>query len=199
MTAPWFLFIRHGETDWNREGRLQGQQDLPLNPLGCRQATEAGRRAARFLRARGHDLAATAWVVSPLARTRDTAERARVAMGLPAEPYGLDERLREFSFGSWEGLTWHDVRQAAPAMLKERRRDKWNFVPPGGGESYAMLAERVRPWLSALEGGTVAVSHGGVARVLMMLAGGLSPMSAPNVEIPQGRVLLFEAGRHNWV
>ena len=112
--------------------------------------------------------------------------------------YDLDERLQEFSVGAWEGLTWPDVRQVAPVLFKERRRDKWRFVPPGG-ESYAMLADRVRPWLESVQAGNVVVSHGGVARALMVLAGGLSPEAAPNTEIPQGRVLLFEGGRHRLI
>ncbi len=194
---PPFLFIRHGETDWNAEGRLQGQLDIPLNATGRKQATEAGRRAAALLRARGRDPAAVPFVVSPLGRTRDTAERVRTAMGLPPHGYGTDDRLKEFTFGAWEGLTWRDLAVRDRPRLTARRRDKWRFVPPDG-ESYAMLAERVRPWLATLEEGSVVVSHGGVARTLMVMLGGLSTEAAPETEILQGRVLCFEKGRYRW-
>lgn len=197
VAAPPFLFIRHGETDWNAEGRLQGQLDIPLNATGRAQAAEAGRRAAELLRKRGRDPAAAPFTASPLGRTRDTVERARVAMGLPAEGYAIDDRLKEFTFGAWEGLTWKELAVRDRPRLTARRRDKWGFVPPGG-ESYAMLAERVRPWLDTVAEDAVAVSHGGVARVLMVMLTGLSPEAAAETEVLQGRVLVFGDGRFRW-
>lgn len=195
--VPPFLFIRHGETDWNAEGRLQGRLDIPLNATGRAQAAEAGRRAAALLRRKGRDPAGVSFTASPLGRTRDTMERVRAAMGLPATGYALDERLREFSFGTWEGLTWAELGVRDRPLLTERRRDKWRFVPPAG-ESYAMLAERVGPWLATVAEDAVVVSHGGVARALMVLLGGLSRAAAPETEVLQGRVLCFEGGRHRW-
>jgi broad specificity phosphatase PhoE len=76
-------FIRHGETDWNAEGRLQGQRDIPLNDLGRVQAVEAG-GILNNLYLQPEDLD---WWVSPLLRTRETAERAREAIGLHAPYY----------------------------------------------------------------------------------------------------------------
>ena len=198
IPAPGFLFVRHGETDWNAEGRLQGRRDITLNALGCRQAAEAGGRLAVLLRDHGVSLAGTRFVASPLGRTRDTMTIARAAMGLPCDGYALDDRLQEVSFGAWEGSTWPEIKARDPALLKQRRRDKWTFVPPGG-ESYAMLAERLRPWLASVIEGTVVVSHGGVARALMMLIGGVSRQAAPDAEILQGRVLRFDRGRTAWV
>lgn len=196
MTVPPFLFIRHGETDWNAEGRLQGDRDIPLNATGRVQAAESGRRAAILLRRSG--LAGEAvFVVSPLGRTRDTAERARLAMALPACGYALEERLKELSFGSWEGLTWPDVKARDPEAITRRRRDVWRFVPPDG-ESYARLADRVRPWLASVTENLVVVSHGGVARALMALIGGVSVTVAPQVDIMQGRVLRFARGGYTW-
>ncbi len=198
LAAPNFLFIRHGETDWNAEGRLQGQLDIPLNALGRDQALDAGRRVAAVLQNRGQPIEDTRFVASPLGRARATMERARSALGLSPEGYDLDDRLREFSFGAWEGLTWPEVKSRDPALLRERRRDKWNFVPPGG-ESYAMLAERVLPWLATVRAGTVVVSHGGVARAIMVLMGALSRAAAPETEILQGRVLCLDRGRAIWL
>jgi phosphohistidine phosphatase SixA len=85
-------FIRHGETDWNREGRLQGQQDIPLNDLGRAQAEEAGRRLATLVAP--HPLP---WHVSPLQRTQETAKRARLSVEMADEGYLLEDRLKELS------------------------------------------------------------------------------------------------------
>lgn len=192
--TPVLYFIRHGETDWNAEGRLQGQRDIPLNDLGRVQAEEAG-VILRNIVAQPDDLD---WWVSPLARTRETAERARNAIGLHPTYYKTDDRLKELTFGSWEGLTWKDLRRVDPKGAAERKRNKWGSVPPEG-ESYAMLASRVGGFLSVLRRETVLVSHGGVARVLMTLVGGAAPEYAAEAEIWQGRVLIFEGGRCRWV
>src|SRR6185295_826414 len=98
--TPPFVFIRHGETDWNVEGRLQGQRDIALNDVGRRQAAEAGRRLRDIVVP-----AAMPWLVSPLWRTRETAEIARGAIGLDPRGYRLDAELRELTFGAWEGHT----------------------------------------------------------------------------------------------
>lgn len=195
-TPPFFL-IRHGETEWNREGRLQGQRDIPLNAVGRDQAAGAGRKLLHLMRRRRLDPSELRAIASPLIRARDTMERARQAMGLAPQGYATDDRLRELSFGDWEGLTWPDVKAIAPDAVRKRKRDKWTFVPPGG-ESYAHLAERVRPWLDTVGQFDVVVAHGGVARVLMYLIGGVAPAEAPNLDIWQGRVLVFESNAFHW-
>ena len=83
-------------------------------------------------------------MVSPLARTRETAEIVRRGLCVPAPDYTLDERVREIAYGDWEGRTWKEVRRDFPAEAKAREADKWNHAPPNG-ESYAMLAARARP------------------------------------------------------
>jgi probable phosphoglycerate mutase len=186
-------FIRHGETDWNAGGRLQGQRDIPLNDLGRAQAAEAG-LSLKALHARPEDLD---WWVSPLSRTRETAERARTAIGLNPASYTTDGRLKELTFGRWEGMTWKEVRRTDPVGASRRERDKWGAVPPEG-ESYAMLMERMRDFLPSLQGDSVLVSHGGVARVLMALIGGHAPSRAAAEDIWQGRVLVFRDGACSW-
>ena len=191
---PRLYFIRHGETDWNAEGRLQGQQDIPINERGRSQASEAARRLADLR----PDLGDLPWLVSPMGRTRETAELGRHAVGLDPARYTIDDRLKEISFGRWEGATWKEVRKAEPAMARLREQDKWNFVPPQG-ESYGMLMERIRPWLDSLTEESVVVSHGGVARAVMRLVAGTSAAEAASADIWQGKVLLFEAGAYRWV
>jgi probable phosphoglycerate mutase len=190
------IFLRHGETDWNVEGRLQGQHDIPLNGRGRDQAASAGRTARKYIAREG--LTGLRYVASPLSRTRDTMELARGAMGLDPKDYALDDRLMELSFGSWEGLIWPQVKALDPAAAKAREGDKWLFQPPGG-ESYAMLADRLRPWLATVACDTVIVSHGGVARVLMAMIGGVPVSEAPLMDIHQGRVLIFQDGARRWL
>jgi len=192
---PTIYFIRHGETDWNLEGRLQGQKDIPLNDLGRVQAEEAGLRL-RSVCPHHEDLA---YVASPMRRTRDTMEILRGAIGLQPQGYRVDERLVEITFGAWEGMTWKEVRRAEPQLAALRERDKWNYVPPGGGESYAMLADRIRPVLDDLTRDTVVVAHGGVARAFLSLCCGISSRQAASMDIWQGRVLVLEGRNHRWV
>ncbi len=117
-------------------------------------------------------------------------EIARDAMGLPPSRYPLDPVLKELSFGAWEGLTWPEIEARDPKGVRTRNEDKWSFVPPGG-ESYAMLAERLRPWLDGLSGDAFVVSHGGVARALMTLIAGVPPAKAADAPIVQGRALVL--------
>jgi len=193
-TRPTLYFIRHGETDWNLEGRLQGQKDIPLNELGRVQAEEAGRRLAGLVE-RVDDLD---YLASPMTRTRETMERVRGAIGLHPQTYRTDERLVELTFGELEGLTWKEVRKALPQVAAARERDKWSYVPPGG-ESYAMLAERVRPVLDEIRRDTVIVAHGGVARAFLAVACGVSRRHAASIDIWQGRILVIQNRSHRWV
>ena len=192
-SLPTISFIRHGETDWNAEGRLQGQRDIPLNDLGRVQAEEAGRILAK-LHPQPDDLD---WIVSPLGRTQETARIARTAIGLGDNYFKLDERLKELTFGDWEGLTWPEVRKADPDGARGRERDKWNYVPPSG-ENYAMLCERIAPVLADLRRDTVLVSHGGVARGLMTLIAGAKHHVAVGEDIWQGKVLVLSNGKSRW-
>lgn len=192
MKRIWF--IRHGETDWNREGRLQGQRDIPLNDLGRRQAGDAGRRLAAALPEPGR----LPWLVSPLARTVETAVLARTAIGIDPPGFVTDDRLMELTFGRWEGQTWHDLKKRERDLARARRADKWNFVPPGG-ESYALLAKRVGPWLEETPDESVVVAHGGVARVLLTMLGGVKTADAPFLDIRQGEVLRLETGFYAWI
>jgi broad specificity phosphatase PhoE len=199
MTAsasrPKIYFVRHGETDWNLEGRLQGQRDIPLNDVGRVQAEEAGRRLQSLV-PHPEDLA---YVSSPMSRTRETMELLRKTIGLHPESYRLDERLVELTFGEWEGMTWKEVRKKEPQLASLRERDKWNYVPPGGGESYAMLVDRVRPVLDDLTRDTVLVAHGGVARAFLAVTCGVSTRDAASIDIWQGKILVIEGRSHRWM
>ena len=191
-------FFRHGETFFNAEGRIQGQLDTPLSPHGRDQAGEAGAALVGALRADGFDPSTPAYFASPLSRATETMGLARRAMGLPVEDFTTDPLLMELSFGRWQNQTWPEIRARDPGEVAARQKDVWSFTPPGG-ESYAALTQRVGEWLAGLSGPAVAAAHGGVARALMVLLGGLSPSDAVSMPIHQGRILVFSGGKGRWI
>ena len=190
---PIIVFIRHGETDWNADGRFQGQRDIPLNARGRLQAQRNG----RVLIERMPESASFDFVASPLERTRQTMEIARGAMGLDPSAYRLDPVLKEITFGNWEGYTAPELEERWPDQVTAREGDKWGFVPPLG-ESYQMLSVRIAGWLSTLERDTVVVSHGGVCRVLRGMLLGLDTAVTPNLDVPQDRIFVWN-GSARWL
>ncbi len=188
-------FLRHGETFFNAEGRIQGHLDTPLSPRGREQAGDALLGA---LRADGFDPSTIACFASPLTRATETMSLARRAMGLPADDFTTDPRLMELSFGRWQNRTWPEIRARDPGEVAARQKDVWSFTPPGG-ESYAALTRRVGEWLAGVSGPAVAAAHGGVARALMVLLGGLSTSDAVSMPVHQGRILVFSGGKGRWI
>ena len=193
------IFARHGETAYNAENRLQGQRDTSLNARGREQARAIGGTLRTLLGPEIDRLdEAQAFFASPLERARETMEIARDAMGLTPKRYRLDPVLKEMSFGVWEGLTWSEIESKDPKGLRARREHRWAFVPEGG-ESYAMLADRLRPWIDSLNEHAFVISHGGGARVLMALIAGIPPAKAVRTPIIQGRAIVFENGGCRWI
>jgi probable phosphoglycerate mutase len=193
VPRPILYFIRHGETDWNLERRLQGQHDIPLNALGRIQASRCGVILRDLLARSGRTVAEFDYLSSPLGRARETMELMRIALGLDPGHYRTDARLMEMSFGRWEGFTFAELQAREAEGLAARERDKWGFVLPGG-ESYAQLAVRVRAWYETVERHTVVSAHGGVCRALMAHLGIAPPDAASTGEIGQGVVYVFNGG-----
>jgi probable phosphoglycerate mutase len=190
VNAPLFYFIRHGETDWNAERRLQGRCDIPLNARGRRQAAQCGDTLRTLIADGGKTLADFTFVSSPLVRASETMDIVRGALGLPTEGYAHEPRLAEMSFGRWEGQTYKEIGAADPAILKVRERDKWNFRPPEG-ECYADVLARVRTWHDGVTGDIVVTAHGGVARTIMVLFGVRTPSNGYQGDVEQGVVFEF--------
>jgi broad specificity phosphatase PhoE len=190
---PILYYVRHGETDFNAEGRLQGRQDTLLNARGKVQAKEAG-ELLRDLFARDQRSAGDFdYVASPLRRTRETMEILRGSLGLPPHPYETDSRLLEIAYGEWEGWTLQEIEARTPELLVERERDKWDFAPPGG-ESYRQLTARIGEWYASLKRDTVVAAHGGGVRALMALFNVMSKEEATHAQIAQGVVYVFSDG-----
>jgi len=193
---PLVYIVRHGQTAWNAESRLQGQADTDLNALGREQATGNGHRLAEVVQ----NPADFDFVASPMKRTRETMQRIRAAMKLDPNAYRTDPRLVEVNFGDWQGFTYAELKTRYPGARRTRALDKWNFQPPGeGAESYQMLLERVKPWFDAIQRQTICVTHGGVMRALFRFVLGVAEDEAANLEIPQDRVLRLQGDRLEWL
>jgi broad specificity phosphatase PhoE len=153
-------FLRHGPTEWNEQGRIQGHTDIPLSAAGL-----ARMRGLMPPDPFGPPIRAFA---SPLLRARQTAE----ALGLAAPV--LDARLMEQNWGRWEGLSRAEIRMRDGADCFSAAGLKGAFTPPGG-ESTNALTARVAAFLkdaAAGEGDAVAVAHLGVLRAAYTLATG---------------------------
>jgi broad specificity phosphatase PhoE len=194
MSRHVLYYIRHGQTDWNVERRLQGQHDIPLNAVGRAQAVQCG-SILRDLFARDARRADDfEYHSSPLSRARATMELMRIELGLDPAAYRTDARLMEMSFGRWEGFTIGELRAREAPALAVRERDKWQFVLPGG-ESYAQLMQRVRAWYEIIERDAVVAAHGGVARALIAHLGIAMPEHAAVDDIGQGVVYVFSGNQ----
>jgi alpha-ribazole phosphatase len=162
------LLVRHGLTDWNAAQRFQGQHDVPLNDIGQRQAVTLAERLA------GEPLQAI--YASDLQRAQATAGAIAARHTCPVI---IETRLREISFGTWEGLTYAEIAARHPVLLAAWEQNILENAPPGG-ETLAQLAGRVQAVLDELllahTGETLLlVAHGGPLQVLVCLALGLSP------------------------
>jgi probable phosphoglycerate mutase len=194
MPSPVVYYIRHGETDWNVAGRLQGRRDIPLNAKGRAQAVHCGEVLRDLFSRDGKDPAALDYITSPLGRARVTMELIRAGLGLPAEGARIEPQLAEISFGEWEGFTIAELRHRDPQRIAAREHDKWRFLPPGG-ESYEAIAMRMEAWHRGLVRDAVVTAHGGTARGLIAYLGLAKPAAAPLVDIAQGIVYVFDGGR----
>ena len=198
MTAPVIYYIRHGETTWNADGRLQGAQDTALNELGRRQAVQSGHILADLLARDGRDKSQIPYLSSPLLRARTTMELMRGALNLPQRDYTTDDRLREIGYGQWEGSTLAEMQAADPAFFARRLADKWR-VAPVGAETYEAVQRRMREWYDSVRGDMVVVAHGGTARALMVALGIETPLTAADLTIEQGAVYVFgESGLNKY-
>jgi broad specificity phosphatase PhoE len=191
--VPVIYYIRHGETEWNALGRLQGVQDIPLNELGRRQSVHAGHILADLFGRDGASVSSLPFVASPLGRARQTMDLVRGVLKLPLSGYAIDDRLREIGYGEWEGSTLAEMKAKDPDLFARRQAEKWTVAPPGG-ETYVSVQARMTDWYRSLTADTVAVAHGGTARALMVALGLETRQSAADLPIEQGAVYMFRDG-----
>jgi broad specificity phosphatase PhoE len=166
---PKVILVRHGESVWNRERRIQGSLDPELSDRGRRQTD----LLVSHLRA--HLTPAVAAIVtSPLRRAAQTADQIAAAYHLPVVP---DADLREMSLGRWEGMTVSEIQAAYPGCYESWLEDPLAFPAPGG-EDLRAFERRVVGALERVQGAhqggdLILVSHGGVIKALLCFALGL--------------------------
>ena len=183
--------IRHGETAWNAEGRVQGQTDVPLSPVGEAQA-----------RALCHALAGERFIAlyaSDLSRVRQTAAPAAARLGLPVR---LEPRLRERHYGKFETLTYAEARERLPEDYARFRAKELDY-DFGSGESlrnfYARAVACVTDIARRHVGDAVLVfTHGGVLEMVYRHAHGRGLSDARDFEIPNAALNWIEVGAAGW-
>ncbi|MBN2002341.1 MAG: alpha-ribazole phosphatase [Anaerolineae bacterium] len=156
------FLVRHGETIWNAAGRYQGHVDVPLSEVGRAQAEALARRLA------GEHLDAI--YASDLSRAHETAKAIAAQHDLPVS---LDLRLREMSFGKWEGMTFAQMEDEFPDEVAWWNADRLNRAPPGGetlGDGTARIQSVLDDVVRRHQDQTVVlVAHGGPLKLLLCL------------------------------
>ena len=186
--------IRHGQTDWNAEMRLQGQKDIPLNDFGREQAARNGKKLNTLIA----DPSQFDFVASPLGRTCETMEIILAQFGLPKDSYRKDEGVIEITFGDWEGFTFDELRVDQNDAVEERLANKWSFVQPNG-ESYQIMCDRVAIWLKTVTRDTVVVCHGGTIRALLVLLANMPTSQSAELTIPQDKFYRWDGEEGRWL
>ncbi|MFO1380992.1 MAG: histidine phosphatase family protein [Chitinivorax sp.] len=187
-----FCFVRHGETDWNVQRRLQGHIDTPLNQIGLAQAeaTAHGLRGHRF----------DALYCSDLIRTLQTARYAAQLLDLPIH---LRSALRERHFGAFQGLTYGEAEHHFPADYARFKVRDPGYAILDDGESLLQHRERVQACLLQIAadhpGQTVLiVTHGGVLDIVYRLATGLDMAAPRDFGIPNAALNWLSHSAGNW-
>lgn len=190
MSGLRLVLVRHGITDWNREGRFQGHLDPPLSDLGRREAALVAERIAA-----DPDLRPARIVSSSLARAAQTADAIAATAGLAVE---ADPRLIEIGQGEWEGRTHDEI-----ATTDAERYEIWRTsdgLPPGG-ETIEATIERLGGAMGDLDsapGTVVAVSHGGIIRVLARMLLDLSPVRSWALDVDNASVTTLDRRDGFW-
>ena len=173
------ILLRHGETQWSKEGRHTGRVDIPLTDAGVRQAQAAGERLA--------GVTVDHVLVSPLVRARQTCELAGHADGAVVEP-----ALAEWDYGAYEGRTSAEIRAERP---------DWSLWRDGcpGGEDAAAVAARVDPVLARCReepASWLVVAHGHLLRVLAARWCGLGPESGALLQLGTAAICILAFEHH---
>ena len=167
--------LRHGDTAWSAEGRIQGRRDVPLS--------DAGRTALGRFRLPAHCREMRV-VTSPLQRCTETA----ALLGAADAP--RDARLMEMSWGAWEGSLLAELRAELGEAMRANEARGWDFRPADGESPREVLA-RVQGWLRECDRATLAVTHRGVIRAVFAAATGWDLCGTPPAKLDWHAVQLF--------
>lgn len=173
--------VRHGETEFNIQRRLQGRFDSPLTPKGVAQAQAIGRHLRTLVEP------TEGWIIesSPLARTVRTAEIIKAEIGISSDVI-TDHRLREVSMGSWDGLCREEIEERWPGALGPSTRLNWVNSRPDGETLQAAMA-RLSDWLESVadERNRIVVSHGISGSLIRGIYANLPQQEMLRLPVPQ--------------
>ena len=163
MNLPTIILLRHGETQWNIEGRYQGQLNSPLTQKGKQQAKENALKIERYL----NSLNSFTFVSSPLGRAKETAFIVADTLGIERNKIEFLDAIKEFNYGKFEGQTKEFCHEKYTQEYEARELNKWSYVIEGG-ESYVMVSNRLKHWLKSLKKDEVVlmVAHEMINRAL---------------------------------
>jgi broad specificity phosphatase PhoE len=185
------LLARHGESEWNREGRRQGQLDAPV--------TVAALSSVRTLASQVAKMPVDSVFSSPLGRAVATASIYAEALSLPVE---VVDQLREIDHGAMAGLTNGEIEERFPGELARRSRSRYTWRFPGG-ESYADADQRAALALEIVEGRgaemPLVVAHEMIGRMLLRHLLGIGPEEALALSHPHGTVYQVDVAGHTVV
>ena len=190
-SRPPIYFVRHGETDWNVQGLIQGWTDTPLNPKGHVQA-QAVARALVNVPDFSPDFA---FVVSPLQRARQTMGYIAEALSLEPQQIAIEPAVQELGFGVWEGKPFWELKASPVYPAHPEDRYSWR---PELGESYEDGHARINQWLDTLDRPTVVVAHGAIGRCLIAEIAGLPRRDLVELVMRQGYYCKLADGKAEW-
>jgi len=180
------IFVRHGATDLNAQGVIQGTAPAPLNELGRRQAEAAGRALKVY--------APAALYSSPHVRALETAE---IMGGILKLPVRQSTRLREQGLGEWEGREWSEIKQHDPLIAQRRDQEGWWFCPPGG-EPRLRVRHRMLAFIQEMQQNhpectVVAVTHAGALYFLVHALIDKTPAGRTHIRTHNGGFSVVQA------
>lgn len=177
--------VRHGETDWNREGIYQGQVDTTLNQKGKCEAERLGvaLKDIKFSRIYSSDLL----------RARETAEIINKYLNIPIF---YRAELREMNFGRWTGISIFDMEKVDPELFRKWQDNPWDVSPPGG-ETFKELTERVIKIIDEIfsihrDENILVVSHAGPIKAIILYLLGANSKAYWNIRISHNTIVLLE-------
>jgi probable phosphoglycerate mutase len=188
---PPIYFVRHGQTDWNVQGLIQGWTDTPLNEQGHGQA----RAVARALSTLPALSSGVHFVVSPLQRARQTMGYIEDALSLSTPRIAVEPAVTELGFGVWEGKPFWELK--ASPLYPAHPEDRYGWRPERG-ESYEDGHARINRWLDTLDRPTVVVAHGAIGRCLIAEITGLPRRDLVGLAMRQGFYCRLENGTAEW-
>ncbi|WP_417825096.1 histidine phosphatase family protein [Thalassospira lucentensis] len=191
---PTILLVRHGETQWNTEGRLQGWQDAPLTLNGFRQVCAVAENIREMwvgLQKNG----SVKYHTSSLGRARQTASILSDCWGIPYAAFATDDAIKERNYGQWEGMTLSEVSRSRSAEFEAHQNDPWGYLVPGGETKLELLA-RIDTWLHELpaDQAHVVVTHSGCFRLIRGLYVGAARSDMDGYREPQTTSYLLADG-----